>query len=322
MTLFEGLKQFPKVDLHIDFFGSVDKETLYELTKNRSREEIDTLVEFESLKDYDNSKQLVKNLLNTYDNISLALSRLIAKLQNDNMIYGEIFVNLDMFLKKLDKEEIIKTMLKCLKKESINLNIVLEIDSNLSKESLYTDLNILYEYYNKGISGIYFKKNKLDNLESYKALFDKFVKDDIKYIILQDSKITKGDKDIYFKASRIIYNIIEMPEENYLNTIRENNIILEIPVTYQNYFNLYDNLENHILYDLYKENIILTFSTIDMTCLNTDLLNEYCKIFNVFPFNLHDLTKITLNILNLININVETKNKLIDEFREKANELL
>jgi len=56
--------------------------------------------------------------------------------------------------------------------------------------------------------------------------------------------------------------------------------------------------------------------------MDTDLLNEYCKLFNVFPFNLHDLVVITLNILNKINVNLEIKNELINDFKEKANELL
>ena len=59
-----------------------------------------------------------------------------------------------------------------------------------------------------------------------------------------------------------------------------------------------------------------------MTILDTDLLNEYCKLFNIFPFTLHDLVNINLNILNKLNINDTIKNDLINEFREKANELL
>ena len=34
MTLFESLKQFPKIDMHIDFFGSIKKETITNLTNN------------------------------------------------------------------------------------------------------------------------------------------------------------------------------------------------------------------------------------------------------------------------------------------------
>ena len=323
MALFEDLKALPKIDLHIDFLGSIPKNTLYNLTKdNTTREQVEEVIDFDSLKDYDNVKLLTKNLLNSYKNIEIALIDLIQKLKTDNVIYGELFINLDSFLNNLDKRTILEICFNTIKNENINLNIVLEIESSISKEEMYTDLNLLYDFYNKGINGVYFKKNKLENFETYKSLFDKFIKDDIKYIILLDSKITTQDKEIFTHANRIIYNLLIEPDELLKNIIRENNIILEFPITYQNYFNIYDTLENHFIYNIFKDNILLTFTTIDMTSLDTDLLNEYCKLFNVFPFSLHDFIIININILNNINVSLDIKNKLIDEYKEKANKLL
>ena len=323
MTLFESLKMFPKIDLHIDYFGSITKDTIYELTNsNNSLDDVNELLEFDSLTDYDNTKELVKKLLNDNDKIKLATNNLLVKLQNDNLLYGELFVNLDYFLSNLDKKVIIKLLLDCIKESNLNINIVLEIESNIKKESLYDNLSILYEFYNKGINGVYFKKGKLDNLDSFKSLFDRFIKDKINYIILMDSKLTSQNKDIYYNASRIIYNVVGMPDEYLKDKIKENNIILEEAITYQSYFNLYDDIKNHIIYDLFKENINISFVTLDMTSCDTDLLNEYCKIFNAFPFSLHDLVTINLNILNNINVDNELKNNLISEFRTKVNELL
>ena len=323
MTLFESLKMFPKINLHIDYFGSITKETIYELTKlENNQDQVDELLEFNSLNDYDNSKELVKKILNNYEAIKLATNNLLEKLKNDNLIYGEIFLNLDSFLGNLDKEIIIKDILELIKESKLNINIVLEVESNLTKEQLYNDLNILYNYYNKGINGIYFKKNKLDRLESYKSLFDKFIKDNVNYILSMDSKLTSNDKDIFYNANRIIYNLIEIPDNSFLDMVRENNIIIEIGITYQNFFNVYDDLKNHMIYDLYKLNIIIAFVTIDETVLDTDLLNEYCKIFNVFPFSVHDLVNLSLEILNNINVDSILKNNLINEFREKVNLLL
>ena len=323
MALFEGLKQLPKVDMHIDFLGSIPVDTIYKLSKNKtSREEVEDIVDFDSLKDYDNAKKLTISLLNSYKNIEIALIDLIIKLKNDNILYGELFINLNLFLKTLEKEEILKTCFKVISEEEINLNIVLEIDSSLDKQTMYDTLNLLYKYYNKGINGVYFQKEKLENFETYKALFDKFNKDEINYMLVLDSKITTQNKDIFLNAKRIIYNVMVEPDQTFLDMVKTNNILLEFPITYQNYFNIYDTLENHFVYNLFKENILLTFTTIDMTSLNTDLLNEYCKLFNVFPFTLHDLVIITLNVLNNINVSIDLRNKLIEEFKEKANELL
>jgi len=321
MTLFEGLKLFPKIDLHIDFLGSITKETIYKLSQE-DVEKVDEVLELDSLTNYDNQKILASNLLNNLNNIEIALSDLIEKLMRDNLIYGELFLNLDLFKKELNKQDIIKTILNTIKKKKININLVLEIESSIKKEDMYNNLDILYKYYKKGITGVYFKKNKQENFDSYKALFDKFIKDDINYIVLMDSKLTNQNKEIYYNASRIIYNLLEIPGENFLNILRDNEIILEFPITYQSFFNLYDDLTNHFVYDLYKENIKITFTTIDMTILDTDILNEYCKLFNVFPFKLHDLVTINLNILNKLNIKDNIKNDIITNFKEMANELL
>lgn len=321
MTLFESLKLFPKVDLHIDFFGSICKETILNLAK-LTYQEVEGIIDFNSLAYYDEYKELTKKLLNNLDNIKLATNDLINTLKNDNLIYGEIFLNLDLFNNNLNKKDIIKTILNVIKKSNLSLTLVLQIESKISKEAMYNNLDILYEFYNKGISGVYFTKDKQENFDSYQALFFKFMKDKIDYIVLLDSKITNQNKEIYYNAKRIIYNLQEAPTDNFLNILRENEIILEFPITYQNYHNLYDDLANHFIYDLYKEGLKLAFTTIDMTIMDTNLLNEYCCIFNALPFNLHDLVMINLNLLNKINLNLERKNELINDFKEKANELL
>ena len=323
MTLFEQLKLFPKVDLHIDFLGSITKDTISKLNdEDISRHELDDILDFDSLKDYDKSRHMAIELLNSINNIKIATKDLIEKLKQDNLIYAEVFLNLDLFDKSLKKEEILNTILEEIRNAELDINIVLEVDTQIGPDAMYENLSLLYKYYNKGINGIYVKKGKQENFDSYQALFDKLLKDKIDYIILLDSKLTNQNKEIYYNAKRIIYNLMEIPTDNFKEVIKDNEIILEFPITYQNYFNLYDELTNHFVYDLYKENLKITFTTIDMTALDTDLLNEYCKLFNVFPFNLHDLVNINLSILNKINTSDEVKNKLITDFKEKANELL
>lgn len=322
MTLFESLKMFPKIDIHIDYFGSILKTTIEKLSNDFLSEEIEDTIDFNSLKDYGDYKSIVSCVLINLPNIETATKDLIEKLKKDNVIYSEIFLNLDLFSKNLKKKEIILTILKVIKDSNLNINLVLEIESKITKEEMLADLNILYEFYNKGINGVYFKKNKQETFDMYQALFDKFIKDEIDYIVLLDSKLTNQNKEIYYNAKRIIYNLFEEPTDNFFNIIKDNEIVLEFPITYQGTYHIYDELKKHFVYNLFKENVIVCFTTIDMTILDTDLLNEYCILFNVFPFNLHDLVNINLNILNKLNVSLEIKNNLISDFKEKANEIL
>ena len=322
MTLFESLKMFPKIDIHIDYFGSILKTTIEKLSNDFLSEEIEDTIDFNSLKDYGDYKSIVSCVLINLPNIETATKEFIEKLKKDNVIYSEIFLNLDLFSKNLKKKEIILTILKVIKDSNLNINLVLEIESKITKEEMLADLNILYEFYNKGINGVYFKKNKQETFDMYQALFDKFIKDEIDYIVLLDSKLTNQNKEIYYNAKRIIYNLFEEPTDNFFNIIKDNEIVLEFPITYQGTYHIYDELKKHFVYNLFKENVIVCFTTIDMTILDTDLLNEYCILFNVFPFNLHDLVNINLNILNKLNISDSIKNNLISDFKEKANLLL
>lgn len=322
MTLFESLKMFPKIDIHIDYFGSILKTTIEKISNDFLSEEIEDTIDFNSLKDYSDYKSIVSKVLINLKNIEIATTDLIEKLKKDNIMYGEMFINLDLFSKKLKKKDIILTILKSIKNSNLNLNLVLEIESRITKEEMFDDLNILYEFYNKGINGVYFKKNKQETFDMYQALFDKFIKDEIDYIVLLDSKLTNQNKEIYYNAKRIIYNLFEEPTDNFFNIIKDNEIVLEFPITYQGTYHIYDELKNHFVYNLFKENVIVSFTTIDMTILDTDLLNEYCILFNVFPFNLHDLVNINLSILNKLNVSLEIKNNLISDFKEKANEIL
>ena len=111
MTLFESLKMFPKIDLHIDYFGSIPKTTIENLTNDFLSEEIEDTIDYNSLKDYSDYKKIVTKVLTSLKNIEIATSDLIEKLKKDNIIYAEIFLNLDLFTKKLKKRDIILTIL-------------------------------------------------------------------------------------------------------------------------------------------------------------------------------------------------------------------
>ncbi len=59
-----------------------------------------------------------------------------------------------------------------------------------------------------------------------------------------------------------------------------------------------------------------------MTTLNTDIINEWCILFNNYPLILHDMLKIINYNLLKIDVDDEKRDKLIDEFKDKSNLIL
>ena len=104
--------------------------------------------------------------------------------------------------------------------------------------------------------------------------------------------------------------------------IRKNNIMLEFSLTRFKENKVFDEFKNYFIYDLIRENTNLTITSSDMTTMKTDILNEWCLLFNNYPLVLHDMIKIMNNSLIKANILSDNKEKLIDELRNKSNLIL
>ena len=321
MTLFEQIKTIPKVDMHINLTSSISTDLAFDLSDDTNMAEILAKMQEKNPLEYTNALKLPIKILKHEKNVILAMNDLIDKLINENVIYGELFLDLPLYNHKIDVERLLNIVLMIIKERKINLQIVLVLGSCLEKDENLKILELFEKYYGNGVNGIYFRNNKMDNLADYIYLFDRLIRNNYPYILNMNSKITNQDRDIYLKAKRIIY-MMNTRDDNLINELVNNDIMLEFGITrfYEN--NLFSEYKDYFIYDLIKDKIKLTITSIDMTTLNTDIINEWCILFNNYPLVLHDLIKITnLNLLKA-NISNEEKNKLIDEFKEKSNLVL
>lgn len=321
MNLFEQLKLMPKVDTHINLVSSISTSLVSYLKDDQNILDTENMMQEKNFKDYENSLKIPIEILSNPQNIIQAVDNLIDNLEKNNCIYSELFLDLFIYNKSLDKELILNTVLSTINKRNYHMQVVLVIDANDTKENNLHILDIFFKYYKNGVSGIYFHKNKMTNLSDYSYIFDRLIKNNIPYIINMNSKETRVDEEIYLNASRIIYNLPSI-DEPFLNELRKNNVMLEFSITRLKESKIYDELKNYFLYDLIKDNTLLTITSCDMTTLNTDILNEWCILFNNYPLVLHDMYKITNNSLIKANIDDIEKDKLIEELRNKSNLVL
>lgn len=320
MTLFEQIKAIPKVDMHINLTSSISTDLAFDLSLDENMADILDKMQEKNPLEYVNALKLPIKILKQEKNIILALNDLIDKLENNNVIYGELFLDLPLYNQKINIEKLLNIVLMVIKERSINLQVVLTMSSILEKEDNLKVLDIFEKYYGNGVNGIYFKKEKMDNLRDYMYLFDRLIKNNYPYILNMNSKVTNQDKEIYLHARRVIY--MDSIRDTIINELMANDVMLEFSLTrfYEN--NIFSDYKDYFIYDLIRDNIKLTITSQDMTTLNTDIINEWCIIFNNYPLVLHDLIKIISYNITKANINEEEKNKLINEFRDKSNLVL
>lgn len=321
MTLFEQIKTIPKVDMHINLTSSISTDLAFDLSDDVNMVDILDKMQEKNPLEYTNALKLPIKILKQEKNIILAINDLIDKLEKENVIYGELFLDLPLYNQKIDIEKLLNIVLLVINERKINLQVVLTMGSILEKDDNLKVLDLFTKYYGNGVNGIYFKKEKMDNLADYIYLFDRLIKSDYPYILNMNSKITNQDKEIYLHAKRIIY-MQDVRDDTIINELMANNVILEFALTrfYEN--NIFSDYKDYFIYDLIRDNIKLTITSQDMTSLNTDIINEWCLLFNNYPLVLHDLIKIIKFNIGVANISEEEKNKLINEFMDKSNLVL
>ena len=321
MTLFEQIKAIPKVDMHINMTSSISTDLAFDLSLDENMAEIISKMQEKNPIEYVNALKLPIKILKSNKNIILAINDLITKLINNNVIYGELFLDLPIYNHHINTLKLLDLVLDVIRTREINLQVVLVLGSNLEKEENLEILDIYEKYYGKGVNGIYFNKDKMDNLTNYMYIFDRLIKNNYPYILNMNSKVTNQDKEIYMHATRIIYSL-NYRDEEIINELVARDILLEFALTrfYEN--NIFSDYKEYFIYDLIKDNVKIALTSMDMTTLNTDIINEWCLLFNNYPVVLHDLIKITNYNLLKASLDEEEKNKLIEKFKDKSNLVL
>ena len=318
--MFEQLKLLPKVDLHINLTGSISTNLVFDLTNETSIIDLEDKMLQHNPKEYRESLKVPIRVLKTKKNIVLAINDLIDRLERNNVIYSELFLDLPLY-KNVDVDKMVNYVLDVIKERNANINLVLCLSDIFSKEENLEVINVFEKYYREGVNGLFFDKSNMTNISDYSYIFDRLKKNDYPYILNLNSQITNQDYDIYTHAKRVIYSLPDR-DDIILEELKNNNVMLEFPLSSLWEANILSDIGDTCFYDLYLDNYDVCLTSRDMTSLNTDMLNEYCLIFNNSDIKLLDLIKINIKVLETANIDNEIKEKLIEKLRTESNELL
>ena len=318
--MFEQLKLLPKVDLHINLTSSISTNLVFDLTNETSIIDLEEKMFQHNPKEYRESLKVPIRVLKTKKNIILAINDLIDRLEQNNVIYSELFLDLPLY-KNVDVERLINYVLDVIKEREANINLVLCLSDIFSKEENLEVINIFEKYYNQGVNGLFFDKSNMTNISDYSYIFDRLKKNNYPYILNLNIPITNQDYDIYINAKRVIYSLPNK-DDLILDELKKNNVLLEFPLSSLWEANIISEISNTCFYDLYLDNYNVCLTSRDMTSLNTDILNEYCLLFNNTDIKLLDIVKINIKDLEISTIDDDTKAKLIEKLRTESNELL
>ena len=322
-----NLKKLPKVELHLHLDGSVRLKTASELSHKNIVEIKDLMIAKDkclNLKEYLTKFDLANEIMQTKDNLIRIARELVEDLKKDNVIYAEVrFAPLLHTKKGLSEEEVVEAVLLGLKDNDLKVNLILCMMRHFSLEDNLKTIELTSKYLDKGVVAIDLAGDEAKYpTKNFVPLFKIIQEKNIPFTIHAGEAAGKDSivEVIKFKPQRIGHGVRCIEDNEVLNSIKENNITLEICPTSNIQTNIFENYHNHPIKKLYDMNILVTISVDNMTVSNINLTQEYEKLVQNFNFTFEDFKKMNINAINAAFLSDELKEKYRKIINLKTNE--
>jgi len=312
------MKNIKKVELHLHFDGSINKEHAEKLLNKNLDTELKAKDKCEDLKEYLEKFDLPISLLQTKENLENFSYLLTKDLEEDNVIYAEIrFCPLFHTKDRLTGEEVIESVLKGLSKnKNVKTNLILCMMRNFSKEENKQVIMLAEKFFNKGVVAVDLAGDEASyKNELFEDLFLLAKEKQIPYTI--HSGEAGGYENvlsaIMYGAKRIGHGIKTINDNETLEKVINGRIILEVCPTSNVQTNATDKYSNHPIKDLYEKGVLVTISTDNRTVSNITLQEEYEKLQSAFGFSEEDFMTMNKNAIYGAFLSDSEKENLIEE---------
>lgn len=317
------VNEFKKIELHLHLDGSVSIEIaskLSGLSLEECKNKMQVAKDCKSLTEYLEKFSFPISLMQTKENLKLISTDLVNRLEKENVIYAEIKIA-PMFHQEmgLTYDEIIESVLDGLKQnKNVKTNLILCMKRGLSKDKNLEIINLVEKYLNKGVCAIDLVGDEANfKLRDYLELF-KIIKEKNIPFTIHAGEVDEIDLPIAIElgAKRIGHGVKCINSKEILNLIKEKNILLEVCPTSNIQTKAFNTIEEHPVFDLYKNNINISINTDNRTVSNIDLNHEYLKLIDTFKFKRKDLKEINKNAVNYTFLSSMEKIELLEKLLE------
>lgn len=325
-------KDLPKIELHCHLDGSVRPETVIDIAKKENIKlpsyDINVINkmmiapnECLSLDEYLKTFDLPLSIMQSKESLKRISFELLEDCAKENVKYIEVrFAPMLHIEKGLSIKDVIDSVLYGIKKAEkfydIKGNLILSCLKHMSVDSVYEVIDNGKNYLGNGVVAI-------DLAGSEKEGFSSRFIEPINYAKELGFRITihAGETGIgrnvleavkLLNAERIGHGVAIIDHSEAYKLVKSNKIFLEICPTSNVQTKAVNRIENHPIYDFYKDNILITVNTDNRTVSDTTLSNEFEIIMKNFKLNYEDYKNIYLNSIKASFADEDTKKKLIE----------
>lgn len=328
---FAKVKLVPKVELHIHCEAVITIQTvkkLYEKAFNEKmpKEEESSLFSFSDLNGFIKSFLKVQSYFTDISDFDLLFLDIADYLEENNIVYCEMFFSPSAFLKKgFSFEEIagslVKNIEKLEKETGRKLRILFDVSRTFGRENAENNLDLVSKYKNDYFLGIGLGGTEASGpAKDFTHPFERARS--LGFHAVAHAGEDVGPESVWdtvklLKAERIGHGISSIQDEKLVKYLSEHKIPLEICVSSNTFTKkLVSRAEDHPVRAFYDAGIPITIATDDPAFFFTTLLNEYWILYTKINFTMEEILDLIANGFRLSFLTEKEKDVYLEKMKQ------
>jgi len=324
------IRRLPKVELHLHLEGSVEPETLYELSRSKGRLEKETQdwisertgqgYRYSNFQDFLQAFKLVTLLLETPSDYALATTRLTERLASQNVKYAEVIFAAGVVLwKKQPLEAIFEAAASAARAAQERLGVrvkwIFDAIRHFGVEHTREVLRWAGRLRPLGVMALGIGGDEARGpAELFPEIFREASERGLH--VVAHSGEACGPESVrqaveLLGAERIGHGLTAARDPAVLALLRERGIPLEVCLTSNVATGVLARIEDHPLPQFLEAGLIVTLNTDDPAMFGTNLVNEYLLAAKTFGLGRRQILHLCQNAIRAAFLSEEEKQDLL-----------
>lgn len=290
-----GYQKLPKIELHLHLDCSLSYEVARKIDPSISRADYEENFiappKCTDLADYLTRAIKGFELMQTREQLQLVTLDLFKQLKADGVVYAEIrFAPLLHTQQGLSAEEVVETVINASKegieRYGVEARLILCTLRRFNEEQSLRTARLVNEYRGTLVAGMDIAGDEAGYpIDAHLKAFAYASENGIK--CTAHAGEARGAESVWetirhFHPLRIGHGVRSIEDGSLLEFIKEKGLHLEVCPTSNIQVNVFDQIENHPVDDLYRQGLSLSINTDARTISDTTLENEYQKLAATF----------------------------------------
>ena len=332
MANYELIRSLPKAELHLHLEGTVEPETLVELSRRHDADPLTTeqayrLYEYADFHGFLMAFKAVTQRLLTADDFELITYRMIERLKAQGVVHAEVYISVGVVhWRKQEFEPLFEGIDRGRQggERDFGMSVLWIFDAvrHFGVEAAKPVFELAVRYKDRNVIGVGIGGDERKGpAEPFKALYQYAAENGLRRTAHAGE--TGGPESIWgalnIGAERLGHVLSAPRDSELIEELALRQIPIEICMTSNVLTGCLPELRQHPVRRLFEEGLLVTLNSDDPAMFHTSLVREYELAQDVFGFSEEHVRELARNSLEASFLSAEEKVRLLDQFDRAAH---